>query len=85
MTQIEPGRTGRRHPRGSNPGARAAPVRVGPTIRALPIKEFCEVYGVSATSVWRAIAAGRLKTITISDKPHGKRLILLSSVEEQAS
>ena len=52
-----------------------------PNVRALPIKEFCEAYGVSAASVWRAIAAGRLRTITVSNRPHGKRLILLSSVE----
>jgi hypothetical protein len=73
---------------------KAAPERTGkkspwtgpdPEVRAMPISEFCRAYRVSPATVWRAIAAGKLKTITISPKPHAKRLILLSTVEGEAS
>jgi hypothetical protein len=75
MSASEPERTGRKSPW-------AGP---DPNVRALPISEFCKAYRVSPATVWRALKAGRLRSISISDKPHGKRLILLSSVEGEAS
>jgi hypothetical protein len=75
MTKAsKPGDAGRRSPW-------AGP---DPMIRALTITEFCQAYRTSPSTVWRSIKDGRLKSITVSSKPHGKRLILLSSVEKGA-
>jgi hypothetical protein len=85
MKAASPERTGKKSPwEGSGLNVRAQLIRAGPDpdVRALPISEFCRAYRVSPATVWRAIAAGRLKTVTISPKPHAKRLILLSSVEQ---
>jgi hypothetical protein len=47
--------------------------------RALPIMAFARAYGVNPSTVWRALRAGRIKSVMI-----GKRkLILLDSVAEQ--
>jgi hypothetical protein len=48
--------------------------------RALPIKDFCEVYGTNERAVWRALEKGTLKSIQLT--PGGKRLILLEGVEQ---
>ncbi len=53
--------------------------------RALPIAEFCDAYHTSPATVWRGIAAGRIKTITLSGRPNAKRYVLLDSIEQEAS
>jgi hypothetical protein len=67
----------------SKPSTPGRKERSTPELRALPIAEFCAVYHTSPATVWRGIAAGRIKTINLSGKPGGKRLVLLSSIEQE--
>jgi len=45
--------------------------------RALRIKEFCEAYGVSRTSVYRLMDQGKLRTVLVL----GRRLIPVEAAE----
>lgn len=53
---------------------------VKPDVRALPIRAFARAYGIHEVTVWRALKAGRLKSITIGRR----RLVMLDSVGEPA-
>jgi predicted DNA-binding transcriptional regulator AlpA len=46
--------------------------------RAMSMSEFARSYGISVTTVWRAVRDGRLRTVQIGKR---KKLILLDSVE----
>ena len=48
-------------------------------LRAVSIREFCALYGISPSTAWRRISEGRLRTMALS--PGGKRLILLEGLE----
>ncbi len=66
----------------SSSGKEAAWGRPDPEVRAMTVPQVARAYHVSAATIWRGIAAGRIKTIRPSGNPHGRRLVLLSSLEQ---
>lgn len=67
-------------PQGRKPGSKNIS-RIPPDlsrVRALPVRDFAIAHGVSINTVRRAIKAGRLKTVQLSER---KLLVLIPGKE----
>jgi hypothetical protein len=82
MMHAKPERTGKRIGAGRPERTGSPWTGPDPETRAMPIKEVARTYHISVATIWRGISSGRIKTIVPSGRPGGRRLVLLSSLEE---